>query len=227
MLATAGGFRRSESVRMKTYREWVQEAQSADLQQRKDAFDQLVRDFQGMVYGVAFSRLSNRQLAEDAAQDAFLTAFKHIEQLQDVSAFPAWLKRIAFSKADRVLRRQGPHVEAIESQEHLASSAPTPESQLEAAELRQRVRLAVAALPMKERELTQDFYLRGETQREIAERRKIPLATVKKRLQYAREHLRGLISGFNESFDRAMYQEPQREFQPVYIRRRRVNIDHR
>lgn len=206
---------------MKTYREWVQEAQSADSRERNDAFDHLVRDFQGMVYSVAYSRLSNAQLAEDAAQDAFLAAFKHIEQLQDVGAFPAWLKRIAYSKADRVLRRQGPRVEAIDGQEALASSAPTPESQLETAELRQRVRLAVAALPVKERELTQDYYLRGESQREISERRKIPLATVKKRLQYAREHLRGLISGFNESFDRAVYQEPQRKFQPVFIRRRR------
>ncbi len=205
---------------MRTYREWVEEAQSADARARNDAFDQLARDFQGMVYSVAYSRLSNRQLAEDAAQDAFLTAFKQIRQLKDASAFPAWLKRIAFSKAEGLRRRQGPPVDAIEGQEHLASSEPTPESQLEAAELRRRVRLAVAALPLKERELTQDFYLNGETQREISERRKIPLATVKKRLQYAREHLRGLISGFNESFDRAMYQEPKRELQPVYIRRR-------
>ena len=206
---------------MKTYRDWVLEAQSPDARRRNDAFDHLARDFQGMVYGVAYSRLSNTQLAEDAAQDAFLTAFKHIEQLQDVSAFPAWLKRIAFTRAERVLRRQGPPVEIIDGQEHLASSAPTPEAQLERAELRQRVRLAVAALPVKERELTQDYYLHGETQREISERRDIPLATVKKRLQYAREHLRGLISGFNESFDRAIYQEPQRKFQPVYISRRR------
>lgn len=209
---------------MKTYREWVLAAQSADARERNEAFDHLARDFQGMVYSVAYSRLSNAQLAEDAAQDAFLSAFKHIEQLQDVSAFPAWLRRIAFSKAERLMRRQGPPVETLDGQEYLASSAPTPESQLESAELRQRVRLAVAALPVKERELTRDYYLRGETQREISERRKIPLATVKKRLQYAREHLRGLIIGFNESFDRAIYQEPKRELQPVYISRRRRDI---
>ena len=206
---------------MKSYREWVIAAQSSDARERNDAFDHLVRDFRGMVYGVAYSRLSNSQLAEDAMQDAFLTAFKHIEQLQDVSAFPGWLKRIAFTKADRVLRRQEPHTETIDGQEHLAASEPTPESQVESAELRQRVRLAVAALPAKERELTRDFYLHGESQREISERRQIPLTTVKKRLQYAREHLRGLISGFNDSFDRAIYQEPKREFQPVYISRRR------
>lgn len=208
---------------MKSYSDWVLEAQSTDPRQRSDAFDHLVRDFQGMVYGVAYSRLSNTQLAEDAAQDAFLTAYKNIEQLRDAGAFPAWLQRIAVTRAERVLRRQGPHVETIDGQEQLASSEPTPESQLEAAELRQQVRLAVAALPAKERELTQDFYLHGESQREISERRNIPLATVKKRLQYAREHLRGLISGFSETFDRAIYQEPQRSFQPVYISRRRDN----
>lgn len=207
---------------VRTYRDWVVMAQTADAVERKDAFDHLVRDFQGMVYGIAYSRLSDRQLAEDAAQEAFLTAYKSIMQLKDVSAFPAWLKRITWSKADRIWRRQGPGHESLDAGEHLPDAEPTPEAQLEAAELRQRVRLAVAALPEKERDLTEDYYLLGETQRSIAERRNIPLATVKKRLQYAREHLRGLIAGFNESLDQAIYQEPQQEFQPVYINRRRL-----
>ncbi len=206
---------------LKNYRDWVLQAQTNDAEARNDAFDHLVRDFQGMVYGIAYSRLSDRQLAEDAAQEAFLTAYKSIMQLKDVSAFPAWLKRIALSKADRILRRQGAVLDSLDEREHLASQEATPEAQMEEAELRQRLRLAVAALPAAERDLTQEYYLLGETQREISERHNIPLATVKKRLQYAREHLRGLIIGFNESFDRAMYQEPQQEFQPVYISRRR------
>ena len=205
---------------LKNYSEWVLQAQSTDAVTRNDAFNHLVRDFQGMVYGVAYNRLSDRQLAEDAAQEAFLTAYKGIAQLKDVSAFPAWLKRIALSKADRVWRRQGPPHESIDERAHMVAREATPEAQLEEAELRQRVRLAVAALPEGERDLTQDYYLLGDSQREISERRNIPLATVKKRLQYAREHLRGLIIGFNESFDRAIYQEPQQQFQPVYIRRR-------
>ena len=205
---------------LKTYNEWVLQAQSTDAAARNDAFNHLARDFQGMVYGVAYSRLSDQQLAEDAAQEAFLTAFKGIAQLKDAGAFPAWLKRIALSKADRVWRRQGPPHDSIEEREHWAATEATPEAQLEKAELRQRVRLAVAALPEGERDLTQDYYLMGDSQREISERRNIPLATVKKRLQYAREHLRGLIIGFNESFDRAIYQEPKQQFQPVYISRR-------
>lgn len=208
---------------MSSYEDWVRRAQSGDSAAREDAFEHLVRDFEGMVYSVAFRRLSDAQLAEDAAQEAFLTAYKRIAQLKDASAFPAWLKRILLTQTDRLLRRQGPPVESLDQQDRLASAEPSPEAQLESLELRQRVRLAVAALPETARDVTRDYYLRGESQREISERLNIPLATVKKRLQYARAQLRNIFSGFGESLDRTIYGEPQppKQLQPVYIHRRR------
>ncbi len=207
---------------MSTYKHWVRRAQTGDNAARNDAFDHLVRDFEGMVYGVAYSRLSDSQLAEDAAQEAFLTAYKRIAQLNDVGAFPAWLKRIALTHTDRLMRRQDPQTESVEQQDHLASAEPTPEAQFEDMESRQRVRLAVAALPESARDVTRDYYLRGESQREISERLNIPLATVKKRLQYARAQLRNMFSGFSETFDRTIYGAPQppKQLQPVYIHRR-------
>ena len=209
---------------MSSYKHWVRRAQTGDDEARNDAFDHLVRDFEGMVYSVAYSRLSDSQLAEDAAQEAFLTAYKRIAQLKDVSAFPAWLKRIALTHTDRLMRRQGPPAESVEQQDHLASTEPTPEAQLETSESRQRVRLAVAALPETARDVTRDYYLHGESQREISERLDIPLATVKKRLQYAREHLRQMFSGFSETLDRTIYGDPQppKQLQPVYIHRRHI-----
>ena len=116
-----------------------------------------------------------------------------------------------------------PPIATVDEQDHLASTEPTPESQLEEKESRQRVRLAVAALPDAAREVTRDYYLRGETQREISERMNIPVATVKKRLQYARQHLRSLLAGFSDTIDRTIYGDPQpaKQLQPVYIRRRR------
>lgn len=208
---------------MTNYKVWVERARSGNIAERNTAFDQLVRDFEGMVYGIAFARLSDRQLAEDAAQEAFLTAYKRIAQLQDVGAFPGWLKRIALTQADRMLRQQAPPALSIDERDDLPSTALTPESCLEASELRGRVRLAIAALPEGERDVTRDFYLGGESQQEISERMNIPLTTVKKRLQYAREHLRGLLTGFNETLDRAIYGDPlpPKQLQPVYISRRR------
>ena len=204
---------------MTTYMDQVLLAQSNSISEKNDAFDQLVRDFQGMAYNIAYGKLNDRQMAEDATQDAFLIAYKRIGQLHDVTAFPAWLKRIVMTQADRITRRRQPWLESIESQHHLAASNPSPEVLLEESELRHRVRIAISVLPEKERDITRDYYIKGESQREISERLNIPLATVKKRLQYAREHLRGLITGFSETLDRAIYghPKPQKQYQPVYI----------
>ena len=215
---------------MSTYMDLVRLAQSDNSLEKNNAFNQLMQDFQGMAYGIAYSRLSDSQLAEDVTQEAFLTAYKRIHQLKDNTAFPSWLKRIVMTHADRINRRQHPVIEPIETQYELASSHPSPEDMLEETELRDRVQIAISALPEKERDVTHDFYIKGESQREISEKLNIPLATVKKRLQYAREHLRGMIIGFNETIDRAIYgnPEPQKQYQPVYIytrNRRQIRPD--
>lgn len=215
---------------MTTYIELVQLIQSGDTDDRNSAFNQLMQDFQGMAYAVAYGKLGDQQLAEDVTQEAFLVAYKRIRQLRDVNAFPSWLKRIVMTQADRINRKTLPVIEPIDAQYNLASSHPSPEDLLEETELRNRIQIAISALPEKERDVTHDYYIKGESQREISERLNIPLATVKKRLQYAREHLRGLITGFNETIDRAIYgnPEPQQQYQPVYVysrKRRQIQPD--
>ncbi|MDE2856683.1 MAG: sigma-70 family RNA polymerase sigma factor [Chloroflexota bacterium] len=215
---------------MTDYREWVLRAKHGNKAERDDAFDHLVRDFQGMVYSLAYGRLSDRQLAEDAAQEALLAAYKQINQLQNVAAFPLWLRRIVLTQTDRIQRRRRAAIETIELSQDTISGEPSPEALLEASELREKLRAAVAALPEIERDVTRDYYFEGETQREISERLNIPLATVKKRLQYARQHLRGLISGFNETLDRAISGDSRSKdpYQPAYVyirQRRRRDVD--
>lgn len=212
---------------MENYMTLVLRVQSGDTDEKNSAFNQLMQDFQGMAYSIALSKLGNQQLAEDVTQEAFLTAYKRIAQLRDVTAFPAWFKRIVMTHADRITRGTQPIIEPIDAQYDLVSSTPSPEDMLEETELRDRVRIAISALPEKERDVTRDYYIKGESQREISERLNIPLATVKKRLQYAREHLRGVIVGFNETIDRAIYghAEPQKQYQPVYIYTRQISPD--
>ncbi len=207
--------------RVEHYRAWVLKAQSSDCDARNEAFDYLVRDFQGMVYSIAYRRLQDQQLAEDAAQEAFLTAYSRIAQLQDARAFPAWLRRIALSKADRLSRGLAA-ARDFAQEDSLPADEASPEAQVQARELRSRVRQAVAALPESQRKVTREFYLLGASQGEISQRLNLPLTTVKKRLQYARRHLRGLLSDFNDNFDRAVQAEaPRQQYQPAYIDRRR------
>lgn len=64
------------------------------LAERHQAFGMLIMSYQDMACGYAFARLGNWQQAQDAAQEAFILAYQHIEQLREPEAFAAWLRRI-------------------------------------------------------------------------------------------------------------------------------------
>src|SRR4051794_33912379 len=80
----------------------VQSAQSAE--QRRTLFDQLVRRFHAMVFGYSCAILGDIQLAEDATQEAFLTAYQLLGQLREPQAFGGWLRRIAHTHCHRLLK---------------------------------------------------------------------------------------------------------------------------
>ena len=207
---------------MDDYTRLVAEAQSPNQQTKHAAFNQLMRDFQAMAYRYAYSTLGDIQLAEDATQEAFLLVYERIGQLRDPRAFPGWLKRIVYTQCDRVIRRKQPRLESIDSQYDLADDIPAVEQVLEDDEIKDQIHSAVDALPDHERDVTEGFYFNGETQRELSERLNIPITTVKKRLQYARLRLRGVIADLNDTLDRALtVQQPQQEYQPIPIRKRR------
>jgi RNA polymerase sigma factor (sigma-70 family) len=179
---------------MSDYAALVERAQSSDPAQRRAAFDQLVGQFQGAAYRQAYAILGDAQLAEDVTQDAFLSAYRNIDQLRDPLAFPGWLRRIVQTQCNRVLRRSALDEEPLEARWDLESGTPPVEALIEASELTASLRSAVQDLPHHERVVTEGFYLRGESQKEVAERLGIPLTTVKKRLQYARGRLRSFMA---------------------------------
>lgn len=207
---------------MDNYIVFVEQAQNGNQQERRQAFDELLPHFQTMAFQVAYSVLSNVHLAEDVVQESFLKAYLQIHQLREPQAFPAWLKRIVLTQSDRAIRGQQPTIETLDTQLDFATDNTSPESLLEVHEMQDQVLYAIESLPEHERAVTEGFYMQGESQKEIAERLKVPVTTVKKRLQYARQHLRLIIGDLNAVVDEAIarvlqpsQQQPQR--QPVYI----------
>ncbi|MCA9912286.1 MAG: sigma-70 family RNA polymerase sigma factor [Anaerolineae bacterium] len=201
--------------------QWVLMAQQGTQEERKAAFDQLVLEHQATALRVALSILRDHHQAEDAVQEAFLTAYLSIDQLRDPAAFSGWLNRIVRTHCYRLVRGKIPVQESLEIAPSLATDSPTPESLIESAEMRSQIQLALDALPEHERAVTQGFYIEGQSQREIAERLEVPVSTVKKRLQYAREHLRLLVDELNAAVDdaiaRVLKPQPTPQQQPVYI----------
>lgn len=64
-----------------------------------DAYGRLVERTQRMAQAVAFDVLRDASLAEDAAQEAYIRAFRHLGDIQDPAAFPGWLRRIVVTVA--------------------------------------------------------------------------------------------------------------------------------
>ena len=64
-----------------------------------DAYGRLVQATQTMAYAVAVGVLRDSSTAQDAVQQAYLTAFRRLADLQEPSAFPGWFRRIVITVA--------------------------------------------------------------------------------------------------------------------------------
>ncbi len=173
---------------MQGYDDLVRKTQAAEGVAREEAFGELIAPFQSIAHGWAYNALGDAHLAQDVVQDAFFTAYQKIDQLREPAAFPAWLKRIVLTYCHRATRRKSPYLLPFE--EDSTPLQADPAATAEEHDLKEQVTQAVRALPEHERVVTELFYITGYSQQEIAEQLAVPLTTVKKRLQYAREHLR-------------------------------------
>ncbi|HSL71756.1 MAG TPA: sigma factor, partial [Longimicrobiales bacterium] len=80
----------------------VRSAQAGDDR----AFAELVRSYQDIAVAYATSILRDYQLGEDAAQGAFVDAYRALPSLRDPAAFAGWLRTIVFKHCDRITRRK-------------------------------------------------------------------------------------------------------------------------
>src|SRR5437588_11326872 len=77
---------------------------NATLAEKHEAFCELVRIFQDMAYACAYAVLGDFFLAEDAAQEAFISAWRRLGQLRQPDAFPGWFRRIVLTECYRLAR---------------------------------------------------------------------------------------------------------------------------
>ena len=167
---------------------------------RQQAFAELVETFYEPAYQWAYTRLHDAYLAQDAVQEAFVIAYQRLHQLQEAKAFAGWFKQIVLSQTYRLLRDTRPLTHAVNLSQNMATLEPGPVALVENDELKEKVMTAVQALPEKEQIVTRMFYLNGYSQKEIARLLELPLTTVKKRLQYARRNLRGILVSMLDAF---------------------------
>lgn len=158
--------------------------------QRKAAFGLLVEQFQERTIGWAFQALHDIQTAQDVAQETFLTAYQKLDQLCEPGAFPGWLRTIVRTHCNRIQRRKTHQTSPIDMGLEALSTEPDPAEIIEGIDLKQTVLAAIEALPEHEQSVVKLFYLDDYSIQEIADLLALPITTIKKRLQYARDRLR-------------------------------------
>lgn len=171
----------------------------ATLAEKHQAFCELVRIFQDMAYACAYAVLGDFSLAEDAAQEAFISAWQKLSQLRQPEAFPGWFRRILLTECNRLTR--GKHLQTIllDDGVNVAAAQTDPQSAIERDELTKAVFTAIKELSLNEQMVIVLFYVKEHSQSDISAFLDVPTTTVAKRLYSARVRLRGMImDGFKD-----------------------------
>ncbi|HEY0036159.1 MAG TPA: sigma-70 family RNA polymerase sigma factor [Longimicrobium sp.] len=176
------------------------EAELVERVRRGDgrAFDALVTRYMRRAFSVAYRVLGQREDAEDLVQDTFLVVLQRIDTFQPGRAFAPWFFRILVNRG--LNARKARALRAVdEIPETASSSGPSPEREAERAELRDRLRAALAELPERQRLVVELFELEGFAGPEIAEIMEISDGTVRWHLHEARKALRRTLAPYERS----------------------------
>lgn len=163
----------------------VTKAQHGD----RNAFSELVRRHSQGVIHVVFHLCGDAQLAEDAAQEAFIQAWMKLSSYHPHTSLRNWLYRIAVNITIDILRKEK-HFAQDELLEQMATPGPTPEAMLTIQERAHWVQKAVLSLPSACRAVLVLREYEELSYQEIASTLNIPIGTVMSRLNYARNLLR-------------------------------------
>jgi RNA polymerase sigma-70 factor (ECF subfamily) len=173
------------------------------------SFNQLVLLYQSLAYNVAYRILGDEDAANDATQDAFLSAYKAMRKFRGGS-FKAWLLRIVTNKCYDQLRakkrRPTTRFDAAEVDDdylpYLTDLGEAADEYVERQALGQVLQKAILALPPHQRTVVVLSDVQGLNYQEIADVLDISLGTVKSRLSRARASLRDSLQANRELLPR-------------------------
>ena len=182
----------------------INDARQGDL----DAFNRLVLAYQDRVYSQAYRVLNDPQGADDATQEAFISAYKNLRSFRGGS-FRAWLLRIVTNACYDELRRRkrkpttsleplDDSGDEIESPHWIADPGELPEDNVVRVELGNAIQNCLEKLPVDFRVVVVLVDVQGMDYLEAADVIGKPLGTVKSRLARARSRMRDCLQDFWE-----------------------------
>ena len=183
----------------------ISAAQEGDL----DDFNKLILFYQQRVFNLALRILNDPDMAEDAAQISFISAYKNISKFKGGS-FRAWMMRIVTNKCYDELRRRHRHPvqplkplrreneEEMEDPTWMQNKESSLPEIIEQKELEKAIQSCIEALPPEFRIIVLLIDVQDIDYKEACQIVKKPLGTVKSRLSRARQKLQKCLQGFWE-----------------------------
>jgi RNA polymerase sigma-70 factor (ECF subfamily) len=173
----------------------VEETRLVDAAQRGDerAYEELVRMYTDLAFRTAYLFTGSAADAEDAAQDAFVKAWRALGRFRRGAPFRPWLLQIVANEARNRRRSAGRRARlALRAADETRSgdAAPSPEASALAGEQRSALLAAVEALPENARDTVVCRYFLDLSEEETAAVLDVPRGTVKSRSARALERLR-------------------------------------
>lgn len=176
------------------------------------AFEQLVRKYQDRVYNLSFRFLREREIAEEVAQDVFVSIYKHIDGFKGEAKFSTWLFRVVanhcHNKSKYLRRRRHKLQDSIdvpietedgERKRELADDPSlSPEELSTRRNMNEAIQDAISHLDEDHRVIVLLRDVEDLSYEEIGEILGLPEGTVKSRLHRARNELRERLSKTHE-----------------------------
>lgn len=162
-----------------------------------EAYGELVAHHMRRAFSVAYRILEHREDAEDIVQDAFLRALERIGTLDPARPFRPWFFRIVVNRALNARRARAVRATS-QIPEQAAAGTVSPEQATDNALLGERLRVALAALPDRQRTIVQLAELEDLTSAEIAVILELSPGTVRWHLHQARQALRQVLEPLKE-----------------------------
>ena len=180
----------------------IEQAKRGEL----ESFNLLVLRYQDYCYSITYRIMGEPDGAADAAQDAFLTAYRKIRLFRSGN-FKAWLARIAtntcYDELRKRKRRPQDYLEDMPGSDHadgpvVPADEPSPEQVAQQSDLQRAIQECISALKEDQRMVLVLCDVQGMAYEEIAQSQEIALGTVKSRLSRARLAMRQCLQAVQE-----------------------------
>jgi len=167
------------------------------------AFETIVKKYQSFICAITFSATGDVEKSEELAQEAFISAWKDLAQLRDLTKFRSWIGSIArniikssFRSQKRDLISKSASMDQIED---VGTEDSGPVEKAITKERQAVVRQAIQQIPEKYREPLVLFYRQQQSVKDVAEQLQLSESVVKQRLSRGRKLLREQVAAMVET----------------------------